>query len=95
MPDYETWLEEMIGSKQTVGSVGCIQDGVEGWEHGQGQVLEGVVQAQGGDLLGRHCHLNPSRTQRSCHLERQSGRGALGRQRKSLGLPDTSANWQT
>ena len=53
LPDYVIWLEEMIGAKQTVGSGGCLQDGVEGGEHGQDQVLEGVARAQGGDGLGK------------------------------------------
>ena len=53
LPDYVIWLEELMGAKQTVGSVGCIQDGVEGGEHGQDQVLEGLARAQGGDGLGK------------------------------------------
>ena len=52
MPDYVTWLEEMIGAEQTVGSGDALQDGVEGGEHAQGQALGGVAQAQGGEVMG-------------------------------------------
>ena len=45
LPNYVTWLEDLIGAKQTVGSGGCLQDGVEGGEHGQDQLLEGVARA--------------------------------------------------
>ena len=44
LPNYVTWLEDLIGAKQTVGSGGCLQDGVEGGEHGQDQLLEGVAE---------------------------------------------------
>ena len=52
LPDYVTWLEDMIGAEQTFGKGDVLQDGVEGGEHAQGQALGGVVRAQGGEVMG-------------------------------------------
>ena len=53
MPDFDTWLDEMVGGTKLTGGDGDVQQqGVEGGGHLLSQVQRGGVQAQGGEVMG-------------------------------------------